>query len=286
MTEKIKKLNTNQMMKVRIGSCGTIEIGHKTEMGKVSQVIEMGNAVREKKGLRPLESQEILGRRELWEFVIARNTQQFKYDRNPESTASQKSGELLDFKTSLRMEQFSDFDKESNTVSYSNFGELEKYKDLLGRIQYSELMKKFPHLIKSKRGRNGGTWAELYILLKIASMLDKDLEVAIYDVFIKSQILQHRDNGGDNFKKLNIAIDKYIPSESGNSQGRFIQISKLLRKKLEITSTKGYNEEEHNSNIQKQRDDIEKNLIFSLESKLVTSYEQLKIVAEDINVVI
>ena len=59
-------------------------------------------------------------------------------------------------------------------------------------------------------------------------MLDKDLGVAIYDVFIKSQILQHRDNGGDNFKKLNLAIEKYIASSSGNNQDRFIQIVKLL----------------------------------------------------------
>ena len=145
-------------------------------------------------------------------------------------------------------------------------------------------MKKFPNLIKSSRGRNGGTWAELYILLKIASMLDKDLEIAIYDVFIKSQILTHQDNGGESFKKLNIAIDKYIPSESGNSEGRFIMIAKMLRKKLEITSTKGYNQKEHNSQIQQKRDEIEKNLIFALESKIVTSYEKIKDIIENLEI--
>jgi hypothetical protein len=43
--------------------------------------------------------------------------------------------------------------------------------------------------------------AELYILLKIASMLDKDLEVRIYKVFIENKILLYRDLGGDNFKE-------------------------------------------------------------------------------------
>jgi|GEM_PF-547583 len=281
MTEKDKKLKTNQMMKIEIGQFGIIEIGHKNEMGNISQVIAMGNKVREQKGLSKILLDEILRKQDFWEFVVARNTQHFKYMQKPESKGFVKSADSSEFKTSLRMEEFSDFDKESNRVLYSNFSELEKYKNLFGKIEYSELMKKFPHLIKSKQGRGGGTKAELYILLKIASMLDKDLEVAIYDVFIKSQILQHRDNGGESFKKLNIAIDKYIPSESGNSQGRFIQMAKILRAKLEITETKGYNEKEHNSNIQQKRDEIEKFLIGVLQMKLVTSYEQLKTVAEN-----
>jgi len=50
MTEKDKKLKTNQMMKVEIPNFGIIEIGHKTEMGKVSQVIDMGNRNRVLKG--------------------------------------------------------------------------------------------------------------------------------------------------------------------------------------------------------------------------------------------
>jgi hypothetical protein len=54
--------------------------------------------------------------------------------------------------------------------------------------------------------------------------------------------------------------------------------------KLEITKTKGYNEIEHNSEIQKRRDEIEKNLIFSLQSKLVNSYEQLKNVVENLEI--
>ena len=274
MPQKDKKLKTNQMMKVQIGNFGIIEIGHKTEMGRVSQVIEMGNKIRKIKGLRPLKADDIFRTVDFWEFVIARNTQQLNLflSQNYDKIDIFKYGE-------------SPYLKISDEINfYSYFGELNNHKDLLGRVQYSKLIKKFPHLIKSKRGRNGGTWAELYILLKIASMLDKDLEVAIYDVFIKSQILQHRDNGGDSFKKLNLAIEKYIPSPSGNNQGRFIQVAKLLRKKLEITNTKGYNEIEHNLEIQKRRDEIKKNLIFSLKSKLITFYEQLKNVIENLEI--
>jgi len=58
----------------------------------------------------------------------------------------------------------------------------------------------------------------------------------------------------------------------------------MLRKKLEITSTKGYNEKEHNSQIQQKRDEIEKNLIFALESKIVTSYEKLKVIITNLEI--
>jgi hypothetical protein len=53
---------------------------------------------------------------------------------------------------------------------------------------------------------------------------------------------------------------------------------------LEITNTKGYNEIEHNLEIQKRRDEIKKNLIFSLKSKLITFYEQLKNVIENLEI--
>ena len=213
MTEKDKKLKTNQMMKVEIPNFGIIEIGHKTEMGKVSQVIDIGNAVRKAKGLEFILLDKILRRQDFWEFVIALDTLRFKSINSSESEVLEKH---------LFSDTLSENESENRVAIYSDYSELKRYKTVKGEVQYSELMKKFPNLIKSRRGRNGGTWAELYILLKIASMLDKDLEVAIYDVFIKSQILTHRDNGGESFKKLNIAIDKYIPSESGNSEGRFI----------------------------------------------------------------
>ena len=274
MPQKDKKLKTNQMMKVQIGNFGIIEIGHKTEMGRVSQVIEMGNKRRKENGLKPKLLDHILNKSEFWEFIIARNTL-FYQNFNSLKLRELKNVDRMGFMPYKITKQLS---------IKSDFTILDNYQDLVGQIQYSELIKKFPHLIKSKRGRNGGTWAELYILLKIASMLDKDLEVAIYDVFIKSQILQYRDNGGDSFKKLNLAIKKYIPSSSGNNQGRFIQIAKLLREKLEITNTKGYNEIEHNLEIQKRRDEIEKNLIFSLQSKLITSYKQLKNVIENLEI--
>jgi hypothetical protein len=136
-------MNTNQMMQIQIGNFGTLEIGHLTKMGKVSQVIEMGNKIRKDKGLNELPLDNILERQSLWEFIISRDTQmnsKIKQDDSP-------------------------------------YLKLLNYKTLEGKIQYGELMKKFPDLIKSKRGRYGGTWAELFILLYIADLLGVELQI-------------------------------------------------------------------------------------------------------------
>ncbi|MCK5718882.1 MAG: KilA-N domain-containing protein [Thiomargarita sp.] len=120
---------------------------------------------------------------------------------------------------------------------------MKEFKTAEGKIQYGELIKQFPNLIQSKKGKYGGTWAELYILLKIASMLDKDLKVEIYRVFIEENLLSLRNLGGDCYIELNMAINTLSDRKNKNNQGIYIQIAKQFREKLEIIDTKGYNEE-------------------------------------------
>ena len=115
MPQKDKKLKTNQMMKVQIGNFGIIEIGHKTEMGKVSQIIEMGNANREAKGLESIRLDRILEKQEFWEFVIARNTQIIK---------SRESRDLAN-------SDYSDIFKSLNLRELKNFTNFDKKKDIL-----------------------------------------------------------------------------------------------------------------------------------------------------------
>jgi len=130
MTEKDKKLKTNQMMKVEIPNFGIIEIGHKTEMGKVSQVIDMGNSRRKLKGLREIELREILAKQDLWEFIIARNTLDFKY---PDSGDFINGGFIDVSKHTV--------DNNKITIC-SNFKELEQYKESLKPAQNKHLQVK------------------------------------------------------------------------------------------------------------------------------------------------
>ena len=262
-------------MIVQIGDFGTIEIGHKTKMGKVSQVIDMGNKNRVAKGLSKIEMKSILRRQDLWEFVIARNTQQIKLSKKVDSTGFSKCAD------STPLEKINNsynlFPELNSSTIQSDYSEILYYKGSDGKIRYEELMKKFPTLIKSSRGKKGGTFAELYILLKIASILDKDLEVEIYRIFIEENLLFFRDLGGDNFKLLNIAIDTLSDRKGKNNKGVYRIIATLFRDKLEILETKGYNEKEHNSFIQLTRSKWLDRIIFAIESNYIKTYQELKV---------
>jgi len=56
------------------------------------------------------------------------------------------------------------------------------------------------------------------------------LELEIYEVFIKSKILELRDLGGDNFILLNKAIDT-LPDRGGkNNRGVYTKLENNLEK--------------------------------------------------------
>ncbi len=156
------------------------------------------------------------------------------------------------------------------------------YKNKSGQIDYAKLIKKFS-VIKSQRGgkpENRGVWANLFILLKASTYLSPKLELEIYEVFIKSKILELRDLGGDNFILLNRAIDTLPDRKGKNNRGVYIQIAKQFREKLELVNTKGYNIKEAIAEIQEKRSKWEANLIAMIETELITSYEQLKMILD------
>ena len=88
-------------------------------------------------------------------------------------------------------------------------------------------------LIK-KQGRNGGTWAHLYILLDAAAKMDAGFKVQMYHTVVTSQILQWRDDGGDAFIGLNAAMDAYLPEreDKPSNKGIHINAAKMLRHKI------------------------------------------------------
>lgn len=241
------------MMTVRLGDYGTFMIGHKTEMGKVDQIIQMGNDILEEKNGRKMTLDQILRTNDFWLFIIELEAKRLK--------VSVDSSEGL-------------------KVDYST---LKDYQDSKGNIQYSKLIPLFPNQIKvQKRGKmeNIGTWMNLHALLKVASYMDKALEVEIYDCFIKGNILQHRDDGGEQFKLLNAQIDTLTDRRpelkpKGN-KGVYIQISKLVRTKLEILDTYGYNEDEHVAAVQSNRTKMIETATNLIKMGMITTYPQLK----------
>jgi hypothetical protein len=250
----------NQIMHIQIGNFGVITIGHQTKMGDVAQVIEMGNANRKLKKLETITLDQILKKQDLWEFIISRNTQ-IKQIFNSDDSSYLKNNDNSEAK---------------KQPMNSDYSELLNYKTLEGKIQYGELMKKYSDLIKSRRGRYGGTWAELYILLKIASMLDKDLEVEIYRVFIENKILEWREEGGENYKELNSLIDTLSDRINENNSHLYRKFAMIFRHKLEITTTKGYNQKEHDILIQQKRAEWLKYLITVVDHGFVKTADELE----------
>jgi hypothetical protein len=130
-------------------------------------------------------------------------------------------------------------------------------------------------LIKSKRGKNGGTWAHLYILLEAAARLDANLRLTMYKTFIAGKLLEWRDSSGDEFLNLNDAIDAYLPEREGkeSNTGIYINCAKLIKEKVSPDGD-SWNTASHAQ--LKLRTEIEKKLVGFLELGFIRNYEHLK----------
>jgi len=130
-------------------------------------------------------------------------------------------------------------------------------------------------IIKTKRGKYGGTWAHLQVLTHAAGKLSADFLVEIIHVFLNDKILGWRDIGGDNYISLNIAIDKFLPGrEAKNSNmGIYINTAKLLKAKI-LGDEGNWN---NATPIQlTKRAKFEEKLIGFLEMNLVRDWNHLK----------
>ena len=254
-------MKTNQFMNVRINDDLIIQIYHKSKLGKVDEVLTYGNFLREQRGLRPLEMKNILKKQDFWEFVIARNTQSYK---------------------EVFKSQSSKFELWNNARIDSDYSILDNYRGSnKSEIKYKELIKEFPRLIKSQRGgkvEKRGYWLDLYLLLKVGAMLDKDLEVQIYDTFIKGKILEHRDEGGVAFKNFNKVADMYLLSNESEDfkKSYYRHISVIVRQKLDITKNWGYNESDHIALKQKLRVKIYETASSLIKMGMLTDYQSVR----------
>lgn len=227
-------MKTNQLMQVTIGQY-TQPIEHKTMMGHLNTLWDYGNGLRALKGLTPLDQKDWLSSSQTRELFLALN-----HKFNPQNAI----GEFPLLET-----------------------------DAKGRTKISEITKNNP-FIRTKRGTGGGTWVHLYLLLDAAAWLDADFKLELYDTFINNKILQWREDGGDEFINLNIAIDAYLPERDGkDNTGIFIQVAKQLKAKIlspdETWNTASFPQLE-------KRAKLEKELCNYLRLGMIRNYEHLK----------
>jgi len=133
------------------------------------------------------------------------------------------------------------------------------------------------------RGRSRRTFACLEMLIYTAEVMSPDLHVQVIQTFINSKILEWRDSSGDNFKLLNINIDK-LPDRiakakekeidvSKCNKGCYISIAKMLKEGL---NPDGGSWNTASADQLRERTKLEEKVADYIEQGFITSYEQLK----------
>jgi len=148
--------------------------------------------------------------------------------------------------------------------------------------QYNNFDTSVPVIYVEGVGNKAKTWAFLPIALKMASILSSDFEAELYRIFINDSLLQLRDDGGNNFKRLNRCIDLHLGGRKDKTSnlGCYIQAATLLRAKIfptiETPDGNVWNTEQATVHHQELRKCYEEKLCTLFEMGVVNDFEQLK----------
>ena len=239
-------------MEVRLGNYGNVVIGHKTMLGLAQHIEKIGNEIREQKGLKPKKLDTFMRKESTWEKIIEIS--------NRESVSWNHEEVLFSCINQLPRDS-------KNQIKYSEITKTGYFDDILKRQTRGKLV-------------NRGTWMHLILLLDYAEWYDVSLWYEVHKQFIEGNILQHRDDGGEQFKLLNAQIDtltdRLPDAKPKGNKGVYIQISKLVRTKLEIVDSFGYNEDDHTAAVQNNRDEMLKTATNLIKMGMITTYPQLK----------
>lgn len=137
----------------------------------------------------------------------------------------------------------------------------------------------------SGRGQLAQTYGHISIAVLLAEKISPAFHARVHHIFIEGQLLQNRLYGGEEFKRVNNAIDTYLPSQSGDNTGRYIQIAKAVRSKCEITKSENdeietWNQESANQVAQLKRVKLLEFIAGIIEVGAVKDWDQLKEVVE------
>lgn len=81
-----------------------------------------------------------------------------------------------------------------------------------------ELSNQFGEVLTSKRGKNGQTWAHPFIFIDMALAIEPKLKIEAYK-FLFDELLKHRNNSGDSYKKMCGALFENCKNKSNFHRG-------------------------------------------------------------------
>jgi hypothetical protein len=132
-------------------------------------------------------------------------------------------------------------------------------------------------VLKTTKGRNGGTMAHMYLAIYIAEQMSPEFHVKVIKTFVEGKLLEFRDYGGTEFKTLNAAIDLHLPGrENKTNTGCYIQAAKALRAKILGPDAEAGDWDKATVSQTHARYEAEKKLSSFLEAKLVRDWDHLK----------
>jgi len=131
-------------------------------------------------------------------------------------------------------------------------------------------------LFKTGKGKYTRTMAHISVALLAAETISPEFHARAHKQFIDGKILEFREFGGTEFKKLNVAIDQYLPEREGKSNlGIFINVAKIINHKLSNSEDKIDWDKASVGQIH-SRYEIEKKISDYLEQGFVRNYDHLK----------
>jgi hypothetical protein len=76
-------------------------------------------------------------------------------------------------------------------------------------------------------------FGHISVALYIAEIASPAFHAAMHKEFVDGRLLQFREQGGTEFRKLNAAIDKFLPGRDGkDNKGCYINAAKIIRNKV------------------------------------------------------
>lgn len=137
--------------------------------------------------------------------------------------------------------------------------------------------------LRTKKGKGGGTWAHLYVLIDAATSLSPAFKHEVYTKFIEGNLLEWRDRSGDNFIDLNAAIALNAEKVFGKPahSGHYITLAKIIRRRIlgeDADTPTAWNFAEPHQLHERAR--IEEALATMLRAGVVRDWDHLKELAE------
>lgn len=133
------------------------------------------------------------------------------------------------------------------------------------------------HIInRAGRGRNSKAWGNLFLAIKYAMYVNKELEIEVIDTFINSKILDFRMMGIDYHKELNMKIDELEDRKGKDNKFIYINSSKMINERIKGEFSKGWDSEENDAEITTNRTKLINNLMFMIDNEFIKTWDDLK----------